>query len=162
MAYLVADDALQLIAVELVQQPGGDGHGCVVGAAPGGEGVQRRVIDDVDIRHLLQAGGYLHLLHHVIKPGMVVRPYLVGIGHAQDDAVSLEEGYQVHNAPDQGGDNQAGNRVPQKVIADHEAYQEQENAHEGYEDDRTDLVVPYLFPHRTNSEQASCRFWEER
>jgi hypothetical protein len=50
MGHFVAYDPLQLVAVQLFQQAGGDGDGCLVGVASGGEGIHRRVVDDVDIR----------------------------------------------------------------------------------------------------------------
>ena len=45
---LVADDALQLLAVELLEQARGDGDAGVLRIAASGEGVGRRVVDDVD------------------------------------------------------------------------------------------------------------------
>ena len=39
--HLVGDDALELVAVEAVEQPAGDGDGGVLRVAPGGEGVGR-------------------------------------------------------------------------------------------------------------------------
>ena len=48
---LVADDALELLAVELLEQPGRDRDRGVLRVAPGGERVGRRVVDEVDLRH---------------------------------------------------------------------------------------------------------------
>ena len=56
VAQLVGEDAFELDAVHLLEQPGGDGDGGVLRVAAGGEGVRRRVVDDVHPR-LGQAAG---------------------------------------------------------------------------------------------------------
>ena len=61
---LVADDALELLAVELLEQAGRDRHGRVLRIAPGGEGVGRGVVDDVDPGHR-HVGGDGHLADDV-------------------------------------------------------------------------------------------------
>ena len=48
---LVGDDALELLAVELLEQAGRDRDRRVLRVAAGGEGVRRRVVDDVDLGH---------------------------------------------------------------------------------------------------------------
>ena len=45
---LVADDALELLAVELLEKPRRDGHAGVLRVATRGEGVGRGVVDEVD------------------------------------------------------------------------------------------------------------------
>ena len=64
VAHLVADDALQLLAVELLEQPGRHRHAGVLRISAGGEGVRRRVVDDPDARPG-QAAGEPHLLDDV-------------------------------------------------------------------------------------------------
>ncbi len=44
-------DALELLAIELLEEAGGDGDRGVLRVTPGGEGVRRRVVDDVHLRH---------------------------------------------------------------------------------------------------------------
>ena len=65
--HLVGDDALELLAVEALEQPARDGDGGVLRVAPGGEGVGRGLVDDVHRRHLRQAGGDRHLLDDVVE-----------------------------------------------------------------------------------------------
>src|SRR3546814_5462193 len=48
VAQLVSDHALELDAVQLLEQARGDGDGRVLRVAPGGEGVRRGIVDDVD------------------------------------------------------------------------------------------------------------------
>jgi hypothetical protein len=45
----VADDTLELLAVELLEEAGGDRDRRVLRVAPGGEGVRRGVVDQVDL-----------------------------------------------------------------------------------------------------------------
>ena len=72
VAHLVGHHALQLLAVHLLEQPGGDGHRGVLRVASGGEGVRGGVVDDVDLRHR-QAAGEAHLGHHVEELLVLVR-----------------------------------------------------------------------------------------
>ena len=108
----MSDDPLQFIAVEFLQQSGGNGDGSPFGVSAGGKGIQRRVVDDVDVGHFLQSRGDLHLLNHVIEPGMVVTAYLLCLGHAQQYAVSPKKGNHVHDSPDYEGDNQTADTAP--------------------------------------------------
>ena len=64
VAHLVADDALQLLPVELLEQAGRDRHAGVLRIAAGGERVRRRVGDDLD-PWARQAAGEAHLLDDV-------------------------------------------------------------------------------------------------
>ena len=67
MAELVGDDALQLVAIELLQRTAGDGDGGIGGGVAGGEGVDPRfTLQHVDIGHR-HARGQRHLLHHVAQ-----------------------------------------------------------------------------------------------
>jgi hypothetical protein len=63
---LVTDDPLQLFPVELVQEPGRDGHAGVLRVATRREGIGRGVVDDEDpgFRHVRREA---HLPHHVEK-----------------------------------------------------------------------------------------------
>ena len=61
---LVRDDALQLLAVELLEQPGRDRDRRMLRVAAGRERVGRRVLDQVDARHR-HVGRDGHLAHDV-------------------------------------------------------------------------------------------------
>ncbi len=71
---LVGDHALELLLVHDLEQTLGGGDGGVAGIAAGGEGVGRRVGDDVDLRH-----------------GEVL-----ALGQLSDDAVEGGRGLLVH------------------------------------------------------------------
>ena len=58
------DDALELLAVELLEQPGRDRDRRMLRVAAGGERVGRRVLDQVDARHR-HVGRDGHLAHDV-------------------------------------------------------------------------------------------------
>ena len=73
---LVGEDAFELDAVHLLEQAGGHGDRRVLGVAPGGEGVRRRVVDDVDAR-LGQAAGDAQALDEVVQALV-----LLGVGRA--------------------------------------------------------------------------------
>ena len=73
---LVGEDALELDAVHLLEQAGGDGDRRVLGVAAGGEGVRRRVVDDVDAR-LGQPAGDAQPLDEVVQAAV-----LLGVGRA--------------------------------------------------------------------------------
>ena len=70
VAQLVGQHALELDPVHLLQQPGGDGDGGVLGVAPGGEGVRGGVVDDVDAG-LRQPAGDAEPLDQVVQPGVL-------------------------------------------------------------------------------------------
>ena len=50
VADLVGDDALEFVAVEPVEQAGGDGDGAGLGFAADGEGVGRGIVNEIDAR----------------------------------------------------------------------------------------------------------------
>ena len=76
---LVGDDALELDPVELLQQAGRHGDRGVLGVAPGGEGVRRRVVDDVDPR-LRQPAGDAQALDEVVQAAVLLRIGRAGPG----------------------------------------------------------------------------------
>ena len=99
MGYFVSNNTLQLIAVKLLQQPGGNSDGGSIGVSPRGKGIQCRVVDDIDIRHLFQSRGNLHFLDSVVQTGMIVAAYLPRSGYGENNAVPLEIGNQTHDHP---------------------------------------------------------------
>ena len=70
---LVAEDALELLAVELLEEAGRDGDRRMRRVAAGGEGVGRGVVDDVDLGHR-DVGGDGQLAHdvHQLRRGRLV------------------------------------------------------------------------------------------
>ena len=71
VAELVGQHALELHAVELLEQAGGDGDGGVLRVAAGGEGVRGRVVDDVEAR-LGQPAGDAEALDEVVQPAVLL------------------------------------------------------------------------------------------
>src|SRR6266550_5038437 len=61
---LVANHALELLTVELLEEPGRDRDRCVLGITTGRERVRRGVVDNVDLRHG-HVGGDRHLADDV-------------------------------------------------------------------------------------------------
>jgi len=92
-------------------------------AAAGREGVRLVLVDDVDPRHR-QAGALGELLDDAVELGRLVRSDLLRVGHAQDHAVAVPVGEEVHAQRCDQGDQQAGMAAEQ--IAD-----DQEEAREG-------------------------------
>ncbi len=66
VGHLVAQYALQFLAVHLLQEATGHGNRRVLRVASGREGVGRRVVDDVDARHWYP-GGRGHLTDDVVE-----------------------------------------------------------------------------------------------
>ena len=87
---LVADDALELFPVELLEEAGRDRDGCVLGVAAGGEGVGRGVVDDVDLghRHIRRQRQLLDDVQQ-LRRGLGVD--LVGARRGQHERVAAEE-----------------------------------------------------------------------
>jgi hypothetical protein len=87
---LVGDHALQLPLVHQVQQARADTDVRLVGAPAGGEGVGRRIVDDVDRRRLGEAGGDRDRFDHVEEPRVLLPVGRVGTGCAGHDAACRE------------------------------------------------------------------------
>ena len=87
VADLVADDALEFVAVQVHQQAGGHGDDGVLRRADG-EGVGRVGVDDVDARHLRQAGGDGHFLDDVEQAGGVGLLDFARVGAGEEDVVA--------------------------------------------------------------------------
>ena len=66
VGHLVGDDALELGALELVEQARRGGDGCVLGVLPRSERVRGRIVDDEHPR-FGEPGGDGHLLHQVVE-----------------------------------------------------------------------------------------------
>ena len=71
---LVGDHAFELDPVHLLEQARGHRDRRVLGVAPGGEGVRRRVVDDVDAR-LREPAGDAQALDEVVEARV-----LLGLG----------------------------------------------------------------------------------
>ena len=96
---LVGQHALELDAVHLLQQAGGDGDGRVLRVAAGGEGVGAGVVDDVDPR-LRQPAGDAQALDEVVAAART-RVGSAGLGpaHGQGDRVGLPVATTNASAP---------------------------------------------------------------
>ena len=70
---LVADDALELLAIELLEEAGRDRDRRVLRIAAGREGVRRGVVDDVDRRHrhVGRDRQLAHDVHELRRGGLV-------------------------------------------------------------------------------------------
>ena len=76
VAEFVRHHAGQFIAGQLLAKPGGDGDGGVLGIAPGGEGVERGVVDHVNAR-LGNARSDRQFLDHVVQLAVRLRGNLL-------------------------------------------------------------------------------------
>ena len=123
MAELVRQHAGHFLAAEVLQQAGIDRDRGMLGAAAGGEGVRLVLVDQVDLRHR-QAGALGQLLDDAVELGRLVGPDLLRVGHAQDHAVAVPVGEEVHAQRHDQRDDQAGLAAEQ--VAD-----DQEEAREG-------------------------------
>ena len=65
MRQLVTDYASQFVVVEAVADACGDGYGIALLVDSAGEGIELRVVDDVNLRHRHSAG-HRQVLHDVI------------------------------------------------------------------------------------------------
>ena len=86
---LVADDALELLAVELLQEAGGDRDRCVLRVAAGGEGVGGGVVDDVDLGHR-HVRGDRHLRTTLMSCGAVVASTSLRLRTREHEPVAAE------------------------------------------------------------------------
>ena len=80
-----------------------DGHAGVLRVAPGGEGVERRVVDDVDLG-LGHVGSEAQLAHHVDQLRRLGLADLPRLRDAQHHAVPAVEGRQAQAGRDQPAD----------------------------------------------------------
>jgi hypothetical protein len=69
MAEFVADDALQFLAIEILEGSGGDAHDRVVGTEAGGERVDAAFVDPIHRRHAY-ARRNGHFLDHIEQPAL--------------------------------------------------------------------------------------------
>ena len=126
----MADDALQFLAVHLLQQPRGDGDRRVLGVSAGRKSVRRRVVDDVDLGHR-HAGGGRHLAHHVVELRRLLRLHFLGVRTRQDELIASVVGPQGAEHPEGNGNRQGSNGPDDGIaigIADRVADREPEEA----------------------------------
>ena len=155
--HLVGDHALQLVAVEHLHHPARDGDRGVLRVAPGGEGVGRRLLDDVDRRHVGQAGGDRHLLDDVEELRLVLVGHLVG---AADGEHHLVAGVVAEEAPGDGHDAEHAEE-PEAAAgasddggADGEAQRGQQGDDEPHEKPGGSPVAADLLVHRRVAESG--------
>ena len=148
MRELVADDPLELLPVELLEQPCRDRDRGVLRIAPGGERVGRGVVDDVDLRHR-HVRGDRHLAHDVHELRRLRLIDLTGAAHGEDQRIAGE----VRECAAQRADEHRDDRRADPALgraehseADREAEQREEDDDERRHEERVppvggDLVV---------------------
>src|SRR5271169_1137318 len=108
----------------------------MVGVAAGGESVEGRIVNDVDIRHLGQAAGDGHLLDDVKESRMVLLLDLLSAGGSQQDAIALVIGHQGHDNPYHGGNGDTAVGTAEEVFSEREAYPDEDRSHKDNHDNR--------------------------
>ena len=148
--HLVGDDALELLAVEAVEQPARDGDGGVLRVAPGGQGVGRGLVEHVHRRHLRQAGGDRHLLDDVEELRLLGVGHAVGAAHREHHLVAA---VVADDAPGDGDDAEhaeqpdAALRAADGGVADGEAQHGQDGDDEPGQQPGRPAVAADLFVH---------------
>ena len=146
VAQLVGHDALELLAVQLLQQAGGDGHRCVPGIAPRRERVGGGVVDEVHPGHR-QAGRHRQLLDDVPQLRHLLGGHLARPGRREHERVTHvvagERRDEAH--PDRDGHRrQGGARVARHGPPDEQPEQAEEQHDSQGEQDGVPLVRPDL------------------
>ena len=146
---LVRHDALQLVAVQPAEQAGGDGDAGPFRLAADGEGVGRVVVDQVDPRHLAQAGGDRHLLDDVEQTRGVLLLDRPRAGAGQHELLAAGIGGQQQHEPDDECRHRAqANRVGTgDRAADQRAQPDEQHAHQADQPPRAALIRSDRFPH---------------
>ena len=148
--HLVGDHALELVAVEAVEQPARDGDGGVLRVATGGQGVGRGLVEHVHRRHLRQAGGDGHLLDHVEELRLLGVGHAAGAAHREHHLVAA---VVADDAPHDGDDAEhaeqpdAALRAADGGVADGEAQHGQDGDDEPGEQPGRPAVAADLFVH---------------
>src|SRR3712207_3936634 len=151
VGHLVRDDPLQLVPVQLLEEPRGDGDGGVIRIPPRGEGVGGRVLDDVDLRHR-EAGGYGHLLDDVEEDGGVVVGDLPGPRCGQDHSIASVIGRDAGDGPHDEGEpepEERSGRIPDPGPPDDVAEDGHEGEEGGYEEQALAPVYGYALAEGT-------------
>ena len=91
MPHLVADDRLEFLAVEGLQQPPRYTDGRTPWPHTRREGIQGIRLDQVYLRPG-QPGGDRHLLYHVVELRLFFGTHGTGAGHTQQDTISPVQG----------------------------------------------------------------------
>ncbi len=145
VGHLVGDDALELDAVELFEDAGRDADHGRLRLAARGEGVGRRVVDDVALGRG-QAGGEGQPLDDVIEVGELVLGDRASLADAEDDLVARVVADRGRAHGDGQGDDEAALAPAGHVLE--EPDQDEDEGHE--EDDEGGgfpLVARDLFVH---------------
>jgi hypothetical protein len=87
VAHLVADDPLQLVAFELIDQAAGHRDGRALGFQPRREGVERRRLHDGD-PWLREPRGDRHLLDDIMEKGLLIDAHFAGAGDGEQDPIA--------------------------------------------------------------------------
>ena len=117
VAELMREHAGKLVAIQPLEQPGGDRDGGMLGIAPGGKGVGLRIVHDVDLGHG-QARVRRELPHQPVELGRRALVHLARAIHGEHHLVGVPIGEQVHRRGDEKGDHharsgrQSDNRCP--------------------------------------------------
>ena len=155
VAHLVADDALQLLAVHLLEEPGRGRDRGVLRISSGRERVRRRVVDDVDLRHRY-AGSQAHLgddVHELlVLIGRIGDRHLLRTGAGEHQPISAEVGADAHHHRDDHGDDDTRPPVPGGVTDDAAKHAE----HHDHHADQQPAVAPVAV------DLAKERGWRER
>ena len=139
---LVGHDALELLAIELLEQARRDRDRRVLRVATGGERVGRRVVDEVDLRdrHVRRER---HLLHDVVQLRHGLGIDLLGARDPEHDRVAGVVREQRRDQPEDDGDGERRERRP-RVPGDGPADEQPEGAQQDDdgrgEQDRVALV----------------------
>ena len=150
VGHLVGDDALELVAVELVEQPPGDRDRAVRRVASRGEGVRRRVLDDVDRRRLPEPGGDRHLLDDVPQARLLLVRDAPRATHGEHHPVA---GVVADEAPDDRRDTEEADEAEPAVVrpdpgeADHVAQGGEDDDDDGHEQPGGPPVAADLLVH---------------
>ena len=129
---LVGHDALELLAIELLEQARRDRHRRVLRVAARRERVGRRVVDEVDLGHR-HVRRDRHLLDDVVQLRQGLGIDLLGARHAQHDRVAGVVREQRRDQPEGDRDDERRDgrpRVPGHGPADGQAEHAQQDHHD--------------------------------
>ena len=98
----MAQHRLDLLVVQRVQQPGGDGDGILPPVEPACERVQRRAVHDLQLRHR-DAAGDAEIFQQIIKPRLLLPRHDLAAGDGVDHVLVEEIGDHDPQRGDAGG-----------------------------------------------------------
>ena len=107
MRQFVPEDGFHFPVVERLHQPRGDADRILAAVEAGGEGVERRAVDDLELRHR-DAARDAEIFEQVVKPGLFLPRHVMPAGHRIDDVLVKEIG---DHDPGGGADGGEGERL---------------------------------------------------